>query len=205
MEDFKISPKYKASKWLSLDLTKKDSPDWKIAIDIFEDRIKGRFLKQVELLETSRNSDVKYFSGFSIMAIDCLLIETLQQFYKGTKRTGKDEDEKMFHDFFSRTSELAKFFDKIDKTKIFYNQIRCGILHQAQTKKQSIIHIKSGTPLAEWVDINDHSKGLSINRYKFHKALLSNYEKYINDLRNDRNLNLRRKFQRKMSMIARQE
>ena len=202
--DFKISPKYRASKWLSLDLTQKDSVDWQTGIDIFDDRIKGRFLKQVQILESNSDSQIKYFSGFAIMAIDCLLIETLQQFYKGAKRTGKEQDEKMFHDFFQRTAELSIFFDTTAKTNIFYVQIRCGILHQAQTKKKSTIHVKAGTPLAQWVDNADYSQGVSINRQKFHKALLSVYENYVADLRSNNNLNLRRKFERKMNMIANQ-
>ncbi len=202
--DFKISPKYTASKWLSLDLKQKDSTDWQTAVDIFDDRIKGRFLQQVEVLESNSDSQIRYFSGFAIMAIDCLLIETLQQFYNGSKRTGKEQDEKMFHDFFQRTAEFSAFFDNSIKTNIFYVQIRCGILHQAQTKKKSTIHVKSGTPLAQWVDISDHSQGISINRHKFHKALLSVYEKYIVDLRSNNNLNLRRKFERKMNIIAKQ-
>jgi len=202
--DFKISPKYKASKWLSLDLTQKDSADWQTAVDIFDDRIKGRFLKQVQVLESNSDSQIRYFSGFAIMAIDCLLIETLQQFYNGSKRTGKEQDEKMFHDFFQRTAELSTFFDTTVKTNIFYVQIRCGILHQAQTKKKSTIHVKIGTSLAQWVDSSDYSQGVSINRHKFHKALLSVYEKYILNLRSNNNLNLRRKFERKMNMIANQ-
>lgn len=204
MTDFKISPKYYASKWLGLDLTSKNSADWKTAIEIFEDRIRGRFLKQVEILESNKITEIKYFSGFSIMAIDCLLIETLQQFYNGAKRTGKDQDESSFHDFFSRSKDFSAFFDTIDKTKIFYVQIRCGILHQAQTKKMSTIHMKSGTPLAAWVDNSDYSQGISINRIKFHKALLDSFQRYLTDLRKDSNLNLRRKFERKMNMIAKQ-
>ncbi len=204
MRDFKISPKYYASKWLSLNLKEKDSTDWEIAFDIFEDRIAGRFLKQIEILESNEDPEIKYFSGFSIMAIDCLLIETLQQFYNGTKRTGKGQDEKVFHDFFSRSSFFSTFFNEIDKTRIFYNHIRCGILHQAQTKKQSIIHIRGNTPLIEWIDKADYSKGLSINRYEFHKALLEVYEKYLRDLRSTKNLNLRRKFEKKMNIIAKQ-
>jgi hypothetical protein len=202
--DFKISPKYKASKWLSLNLTKKDSTDWQIAVDIFDDRIKGRFLKQVQVLESNSDLQIKYFSGFAIMAIDCLLIETLQQFYKGTKRTGKKQDDIIFHNFFQRSSEFSVFFDTTAKTNIFYVQIRCGILHQAQTKKKSSIHIKIGSPLAQWIDPTDYSQGLSINRLKFHNALLSVYEKYISDLRSNNNLNLRRKFEKKMTLIVNQ-
>lgn len=202
--DFKISPKYFASKWNELSLTNKESKDWQTAIDIFEDRIRGRFFQQVEALKLNKNRNVREFSGFIIVAIDCLLIETLEQFYRGVKRTGKDQDDQIFHDFFQRSEELKLFFGIIDKSKVFYSQIRCGLLHQAQTKKQSIIHIKSGTPTLTWIDINDIQKGISINRNKFHKAIEKVFTEYTSALRKGKDLNLRQKLKRKMNFIATQ-
>ncbi len=202
--DFKISPSFKSSKWTGLDLSAKDSSDWKIAVDIFEDRIEGRFLKQIEILAKNSDQKIREFSGFAIIALDCLLIETLQQFYRGTKRTGKDQDDVMFHDFFQRDPEFSAFFNTLAKSNVFYNQVRCGILHQAQAKKRSIIHIRYGSPLASWVDIADPLQGISINRLLFHKAVLRVYSLYISQLRGNNHLNLRRKFEKKMNMIASQ-
>ena len=202
--DFKISPNYSASKWNALELSKKDSIGWSLAIDIFEDRISGRFLKQIDELTSNQDKNVRAFSCFVIIAIDCLLIETLEQFYLGVKRTGKDKDVQMFHNFFQRSNELKQFFDTLEKSKIFYNQIRCGILHQAQTKKQSTINIKNGTPSLSWVDINDNQKGISINRNKFHKAVKAVFIQYVSDLRKGKDFNLRQKMQRKMNFIATQ-
>ena len=78
ISDFRISPNFKSSKWNELDLRAKDSLDWKVAVDIFEDRIEGRFLKQIEILANKSDRKIREFSGFAIMALDCLLIETLQ-------------------------------------------------------------------------------------------------------------------------------
>ena len=202
--DIKISPNYFASKWNGLDLTTKDSADWQTAIDIFEDRINGRFFNQVDELTSNKNSKVRAFSGFVIIAIDCLLIETLEQFYRGIKRTGKDQDDQIFHDFFQRSGELKSFFDNLDKSKIFYSQIRCGILHQAQTKKQSIIHLKSGTSTLSWINKGDFQKGISINRNKFHNSIKKVFSQYLFDLRKGKDLNLRNKMKRKMNFIATQ-
>lgn len=202
--DVRISPQFKSSRWVKLDLLAKDSPDWKTAVDIFEDRIEGRFLKQIEILADNKDRNIREFSGFAIMALDCLLIETLQQFCRGSKRTGKDQDDVMFHDFFQRTPEFSAFFDTLAKTNVFYNQIRCGILHQAQTKKRSIIHIKYGSPLAAWIDMNDPLQGISINRALFHKAVLKVYTSYVAQLRSNNHLNLRRKFEKKMNIIVSQ-
>jgi hypothetical protein len=204
ISDFRISPNFKSSKWNELDLRAKDSLDWKVAVDIFEDRIEGRFLKQIEILANKSDRKIREFSGFAIMALDCLLIETLQQFHRGSKRTGKDQDDVMFHDFFQRAPEFSTYFDTLAKSNVFYNQIRCGILHQAQTKKKSAIHIRYGSPLASWVDIVDPSQGISINRLLFHKAVLGVYASYIAQLRGNNHLNLRRKFEKKMNMIASQ-
>lgn len=47
----RISPKYCQKDWKNLSLLNRDSPDWNIAIKIFEDRMEGRFLKQIDLLD----------------------------------------------------------------------------------------------------------------------------------------------------------
>jgi hypothetical protein len=204
MKELRISPKYSLSDWKGLDLGQQNNPDWKVAIDIFQDRIEGRFLRQVDELLANKNKDIRSFSGFVIIAIDCLLIETLEQFNRGVKRTGKDEDEKVFHDFFQRSTDLGSFFNTIDKTRVFYNQIRCGLLHQAQTKKGSVIHYRIGTPILAWIDSTDISQGISLNRTKFHGEVRSIFNDYLKELRNGRNLNLMRKMKRKMDFIANQ-
>jgi hypothetical protein len=73
--------------------------------------------------------DSKSKHGFTVMAIACLIIETLESFYQGradTKRFSK----KMFSDFFARCSGLESFGENGDW---FFTDIRCGILHQAET------------------------------------------------------------------------
>lgn len=68
--------------------------------------------------------------GFSLLAIGCLVIETLESFYQGradTRRISK----RMFHDFFGRDTPLKVFGGGDDW---FYRDIRCGILHQGETR-----------------------------------------------------------------------
>jgi len=202
--DFKLSPRYYASKWKALNLSKNNSADWNIAIDILEDRITGRFFKQIQTLRENVDWRVWEFSGFVIVAIDCLLIETLEQFYRGVKRTGKDQDVQVFHDFFQRSKELSLFFDSIDKTRVFYSHIRCGILHQAQTKKKSRIQMRPSTPLVSWIDPRDHQQGILLNRNKFHTAVVHVFNDYLRQLRKGKDFNLRVKMKRKMDFIAAQ-
>ena len=71
----KISPRYTADHWFALD---KDSrEDWSKAAAIIEDRIRGRFLQYADECLTSQ------YSGFVVLAIDSLLLETIQQFKQG--------------------------------------------------------------------------------------------------------------------------
>ena len=198
-----ISPKYYKSDWEKLSLKEKSS-DWKEAVKIFDDRMKGRFFDQIELLDNNPNREIGIFAGFAIMSLDCLLIETLEQFINGRIRTGQGMDEKSFFDFFQRNTEFKTFFDTQAKAAIFYKQIRCGLLHQAQTKGKSTIHIRN-EPTLQWIDLKDHRKGIKIQRRKFHKEILNVYESYCEQLKDERNLNIKRKFKKKMEHIINQK
>ncbi|MEX2478912.1 MAG: hypothetical protein WD357_10775 [Gracilimonas sp.] len=71
-----ISPKYRVSDWINA----RDLNNWEIMVDIFNERLESRFLKPIRLISSDKR--IGNFSGFSIMAIDCLIIETLNQFYQ---------------------------------------------------------------------------------------------------------------------------
>jgi hypothetical protein len=197
----RISPKYFQKDWNDLVLENKDSPGWDIAINIFEDRMRGRILKQIELLEKNPNRDIGEFAGFAIMSLDCLFIETLEQFYKGKIRTGQGMDEKAFFDFFQRSPKFKTFFCTPAKAKVFYVQIRCGLLHQAQTKKKSTIHSKKEEML-QWVNPQKIEEGIKIQRKLFHIEVLNIYNSYVSKLKESWNLNFRMKFKRKMDYIV---
>ncbi len=176
--------------WAALDFTKET--DWQIAIDIFEDRIRGRFLDIVDEIQEY------VFAGFAVMALDCLLIETLQQFFEGVHETPRGQSEMYFRRFLTQTS-FAPFFDDDDKSRLFFDHIRCGILHQAEVKGNSRIIITGGTPMVRQVD-----NGLIINRQLFHQQLAWEFNHYVARLRqNDPpDDELRRKFRRKMDAIC---
>lgn len=63
-----------------------DSSDisWNKAICIFEDKIRGRYLDVISRID---NNDCLHNDGFVIMALNCLLIETLLQFKNGWNET----------------------------------------------------------------------------------------------------------------------
>lgn len=60
-----------------------DEGKWETAINIFEDRIYGRYFKSINILLDNNDFDT---TCFAIMAINCLLVETLYQFKEGLKK-----------------------------------------------------------------------------------------------------------------------
>jgi len=186
----KISPKYSVDDWKVLTFNSEE--DWQKAIDIFEDRIRGRFLKIVDIIS-------KYeFAGFAVLSLSCLLIETLQQFREGKAQTPRNKSGRYFIQFLTETS-FKNFFTK-NSAKMFYDQFRCGILHQGEVKEESRVLIRNGVPL---VCITQDRKGLIINRMLFYKQLVKVFEKYVYSLRVKANDNLRKNFKKKMDYICR--
>jgi hypothetical protein len=181
-----IAPNYRVGDWKSLNLSNASPPaDWDKAVSIFHDRMNGRFLAQIEALEKHQNPEILEFSGFAIVALDCLLIETLGQFYKGIEQTpNKPKSPKgqpsphaqHFIDFFLGSRHFSNQFDAM-KGKLFYEHFRCGILHQAQTKKKSRIRFDLNI-MAEYADAANPDQGLVLDRAKLHKALLDEISDY---------------------------
>ena len=68
--------------------------------------------------------------GFSMMAVSCLMIETLYSFKTGRDNTIRCDGDNLFNWFFNDSLCLKDFSDKEVN---FYKSIRCGILHQAET------------------------------------------------------------------------
>ncbi len=186
----RISPHYTTEDWRRIDFSKEEG--WQKAIDIFEDRIRGRFLDIIDRIQNQT------YSGFAVLALDCLLIETLQQFREGVEQTPHGRSKEYFVRFLTESS-FKEFFDE-KKAKIFYDQIRCGILHQAEVKGSSRVIIREGTPL---VSFTEDGKGLIINRRLFHSQLVKEFENYVSSLRCPTNSDLRERFRKKMEYICR--
>ena len=186
----RISPEYNVDDWNSLTFSTED--EWQKAIDIFEDRIRGRFLDMIGAIEAHE------YAGFAVMALDCLLIETLQQFREGEKRTPNGKSEEYFVQFLADTS--FKDFFTPEMAKMFYKQIRCGILHQAETNENSRLLIRADVPLAA---TREDGTGLTINRRLFHQQLVRVFEEYVSRLRRASDDQLRSNFRTKMNCICR--
>ncbi len=201
----KISPNYYDTDWNKLNLTKSYSADWEEGAKIVKDRIHGRYLAQIETLDNHLDDEIWEYSGFLIIAVDCMVIETLNQFHLGIEDTNKEyikRNWKSFRDFFSSSQFFKAHFDD-DKSFIFYDHIRNGLLHQAQTKKKTLINFKE-TEMVRQANPIDINEGIILNRRGFHEALVNEFESYIKKLRTDEITHdtLREKCIDKMSTIC---
>lgn len=96
--------------------------------------------------------------GFTMMAIACLMIESLESFRQG-RETSNGKGREVFCKFFDTSPRFAEFKNV---GAAFYRHIRCGILHQAETTGGWRI-IRQG-PLFD-------SASLTINSTRFLKRL----------------------------------
>jgi hypothetical protein len=85
----------------------------------------------------------KKMDGFTMVAISCLMIESLQSFCDGWANT-KGKSELAFCHFFDSHSQFDCFRSYIPR---FYKNVRCGILHQAETTGGWKITRKTKAPL----------------------------------------------------------
>jgi hypothetical protein len=89
LDDMGIAPGYTVSTWKALDLSGDDVVHWFRAIKIFETRIRRRFLDPVDVLIAHEIGQERGTFGFAILAIDCLLVESLQRFREGRTADGE--------------------------------------------------------------------------------------------------------------------
>jgi hypothetical protein len=171
-----------------------DSADKDSLVAFVDQRYRERFFEPVEKLMESPGQLQGY--GFAIMALCSLLIESLQCYRYGLPTTYEAEYKKSlnafnppanyrispterksgreaFQDFFSLDIH-KELFPGVDGV-VFYNAIRNGLLHQAQTKQGW--RIRGDQPRA-W-----NSTDKIVDRTRFANALKSAFEKYVEELR----------------------
>ena len=133
--------------------------------DQIADAIERRF---TERYITPANSELKH--GFTMMAIGCLMLEALESFKRGWKKSVR-QSKKLFVEFLDREPEFAAFKRH---GSAFYTNVRCGILHQAETTGGWRI-IRSGSLL----------DGYTINATKFIAALQRVLKAYCSALKTE--------------------
>jgi hypothetical protein len=119
-----------------------DAEAWGHAFeDYFQTRLDLRYLNPIRIL---REHETFEGEGFSILALQCTLIEFLESTVQGVNyrylRRGErccsyeySDSSKLFADFLCKRHPFARDFDA-SVAREFYREIRCGLLHEARTK-----------------------------------------------------------------------
>ncbi len=124
---------------------------WQQAFDdYFLQRLNLRYLNPIKILQENGTFEGE---GFSIMAILCTLVEFLESTFRGLRyKFVRDKNElepfeynvskEVFVDFLSKRTPFRDYFDE-DLALEFYKNVRCGLLHESQTKGGWTIWAKS--------------------------------------------------------------
>lgn len=159
---------------------------WEAAFhDYFQARITLRYLDPIALIQ---KHDTKKGEGFSIVAIHCTLVEFLEstlrgvnyRFMKGQKpgQFEYNQSGPVFVDFLSKRQPFANWFSPTLAQDVYEN-VRCGLLHEARTKNGWLIRAQDKTGAI--VDPNSRI----LFRNSFHDALLRSVDGYRKDLCTD--------------------
>ncbi|WP_321997551.1 hypothetical protein [Draconibacterium orientale] len=174
-----------------------DEKSWEPLIAFFWNRYNKRYFYPINILQYHDNFEIRNNCGFLIATIDCILIETLEQYYSGLdESTGKNHDP--FYSFFKRSEAFNGVIQDDKDAGKFAGLVRSGLLHQSKTKKASVINKKKSTPIIGWIDNRDKSKGFKINRDLFHLAVHQEFHKLIENLKIQEHRDLREKFKLKI-------
>lgn len=114
---------------------------WETAIAGIEGRFRERFIKPADSVQEHDKNDNSTFPegrGFAIVAIDCLLLESLYGYETGKRTKTSGETSAAFEDMLT-TSALFKDAFADGRAKTFGAAVRNGILHDGETRYGWII------------------------------------------------------------------
>ncbi|WP_192250430.1 hypothetical protein [Mesorhizobium silamurunense] len=198
--NFEIAPGHRVSEWNGLKLNDANAgtDDWKKALVILDARIRSRFIEPAQFLIDSEANKGRGTNGFAVLAIDFLLIETIEGFRSGrAKHNGQSKA--LFTAFLTGwpafTACVPAGKNAADLALNVYEQGRCALHHTGSTDR--IVVRKSGKLFVF------HNDGrIEINRSLMHRELTRAFDSYLNDLRAPANVDLRKKFRTKMNHIT---
>jgi hypothetical protein len=186
VDALRISPKFTSIDWQKL--SRANPEDWPRAVEIVRDRLEGRYLRFAD----ANLADP--YSGFVVLALDCLLAETIQQFLLG-KTSGRGKSREYITLFLSG-DRFQPHFDE-QARKHFYEDIRCGLLHQAEAKEMWLVR-RGGASMLQILN----GRGYIIDVKLFHRAMHETLEDYFQQLVDPEKSTLRANLWKKMDHIC---
>jgi len=195
-------------------MEKDNDAAWKCAITVFERRIRERYLACIEaLIAADSRADVDVpddapgdcstlpndgptgatVPGFAIMALSCLLVETLHSF-----RVESGSNEQRFREFL-KLNAFGEAFAQPGMAEKFLKGVRNKLLHQAKTEQWIIRREKNNGMIVERRDGR-----YIVYRNCFFKAVSEEFARYLEDLRKPGQTELRALFKKKMNDIVKE-
>lgn len=187
MDALRISPKYTSHDWYALNAD--SAKDWSKATAVVRDRLEGRFLRFASRVLPERDS------GFVVLAIDCLMAETIQQFKEGVTN-GRGKSQQLIERFLEGPQFQPEF--DADTRNAFYVDIRCGLLHQAEAKRMWLIRRKQRSLLKKV----EEGKGFIVDVERFHARVQASLNDYLAMIIDPSHEELRSKLWTKMNHIC---
>lgn len=152
----KIAGNLTAASWAirAAELRKSSTPElWRQTIQQYLDgRLHPRYLQPIGEMEKLNKFQGE---GFSVVTIQCALIEFLAALREGVKYKREKPDPNN-HEYSGSKRLFVKFLGTVPpfSTSIgaeaegFYDDVRCGLLHEGQTKNRWLIKKRDGKCLA---------------------------------------------------------
>lgn len=181
---------------LLLDAAKPNSKEWEEVLEAFGRRIRERFLKPIRELARHDHLDVlPNRPGFAILALDCLLIDTIQSFREGRISTGEVSPAHSFKSFLRSAANFGDF--KSRDRDDFFQYVRNGLLHNGETRKDWKIRIDVPALLTR-----DAITGTrTINRRLFHAGVVREFRLLCGEVKSG-SVEARTQFLRRMDALA---
>jgi hypothetical protein len=152
-----LSSSVSVSRYLEME----NSKDSKGIAAFINERFNERYVKPFEANENK--------NGFIMMASACLMIEALESFRQGWKKSPNSA--LAFCQFFDRNGRFSFLRGYSNE---FYSHIRCGIMHQGETT--------GGWHIRRDLDVIFDSTTKTIDATKFLKEMAGSLSEYCNSL-----------------------
>ncbi|AUW43865.1 hypothetical protein CUJ84_Chr003529 [Rhizobium leguminosarum] len=182
------------------------SPEqWDLAIqNCLDTRFRLRYFDPIEGIDRSRKLKGE---GFLILTIQCSVVEFLASLRRGWNyRQGAEwgvdyeygGSKRLFVEFLCQNPPFSDWFPAEASARVFYGDIRCGLVHEAQTKDGWIV--KAGRSRYALIDFETKV----VNRDAFGDAIKAYLIDYRHALRGDYGLQeaFKRKFDNLYSHAA---
>ncbi len=173
---------------------KGEEKDWQTAFELLHARIKTRFLNPIDWILEKR---LDVGEGFSVVALQCILIEFLEATYQGKIYTTSkklrafeyNSSRQLFSDFLLNHKPFSEYFKSKANANGFFDNIRCGLLHEAATKETSRINNAPNHDMLVLFEANDPSN-MRIYRENFYRAIQAFIDAYRSELLSNRELQI---------------